>query len=116
MCCRLRSNIKPNESTKSFCRKLDILPNSKYPGGKRQTCSDNEADADAEKSGTEEIPVKLKKKRRKMFRKRTRVKKCVQGMCLYCFEIWEHWFFINYLHNFLLILTGRKMCPIRRLS
>jgi hypothetical protein len=51
-----------------------------------------------------------------MFRKRKRVKKCVQGMCLYCFEIWKHWFCINYLYNFLLILTGRIMCPIRRLS
>jgi hypothetical protein len=83
----LPSSLKPNENTKSFCRKLDILPNSKYAGGKRQTCSDNEADADAEKSGTEEIPVKLKKKRKKMFRKRKRAKKCVQGMCLYCSEM-----------------------------
>jgi hypothetical protein len=76
----MSSSLKPNESTKSVCRKLDIIPNSKCHGGKVQTCSDNEADADAEKSGTEETPVKLKKKRRKMLRKRKKAKKCVQGM------------------------------------
>lgn len=85
MCLRLPSSLKPDESTKSVCRKLDIVPNSKYHGGKRQICSDNEADADAEKSGTEEIPVKLKKKRRKILRKRKKVKKCVQGVWLYLF-------------------------------
>lgn len=81
------SNLKPNENTKSVCRKLDIVPSSKCHGGKRQTCSDNEADADAEKSGTEEIPVKLKKKRRKVLRKRKKGRKCVQGMCKYVFIV-----------------------------
>ncbi|PNF29487.1 hypothetical protein B7P43_G04551, partial [Cryptotermes secundus] len=81
---QLPSSAKPDESTKSVCRKLDIVPNSKYHGGKRQMCSDNEADADAEKSGTEEIPVKLKKKRRKILRKRKKVKKCVQGKRSLC--------------------------------
>jgi hypothetical protein len=89
MCLRLPSSLKPDESTKPVCRKLDIVPNSKYHGGKRQICSDNEAeaeaeaDAEADKSGTEEIPVKIKKKRRKILRKRKKVKKCVQGMWHY---------------------------------
>jgi hypothetical protein len=62
------------------------VPGLKCHGGKRHTCSDNEADADAEKSGAEDIPVKLKRKRRKVLRKRKKGKKCVQGMWL-CFIV-----------------------------
>ena len=73
---RLSASMKHTQHSKSVCRKLDIVTNTKC---KVQTCSDNEADADAEKSGNEEIPGKLKKKKRRILRKRKKAKKCPQG-------------------------------------
>ncbi|XP_068081544.1 ubiquitin carboxyl-terminal hydrolase puf [Anabrus simplex] len=48
---------------------------------KVQINSDNEVEADAEKSGTEEIPNKIKKKRRKMLRRRKMPKKDKLVLC-----------------------------------
>jgi hypothetical protein len=90
------------------------VPGLKCHGGKRHTCSDNEADADAEKSGAEDIPVKLKRKRRKVLRKRKKGKKCVQGMWL-CFIVLDTvCFCIQYLHNFLLIFISRTVEKMRK--
>ncbi|CAG2069198.1 unnamed protein product, partial [Timema podura] len=78
---RLASEIKSADSLKHACKTLNhVLAASKcHPNNKVHSCSDNEADADVEKSAGEDVTEKLKNVKKKMLRKRKKPGKILKG-------------------------------------